>query len=307
MSELKNRRFKLGKDGLPDLPLLMLITLDALRALGGSATIQELLDYVIEHEGISEAEQSYLMPNERDRRLNYYLSWARTYLKRGDAVENSERGVWALTETGEQITALGETQKIYAAVNEEERQRAKAKRDTKKNSVPSDEPVTSAEIDAMADADREDDWQDTLLGELLKMPPAAFERLAQRLLREAGFVKVEVRGKTGDGGIDGVGILRVNLVSFQVYFQCKRWGSSVGAKDIRDFRGALQGRADKGLFITTSSFTKQASDEATRDGAIAIDLIDGARLCELLKDYSLGVKTEKVERVSIDSKWFSEI
>ena len=120
-------------------------------------------------------------------------------------------------------------------------------------------------------------------------------------------MKVEVRGKTGDGGIDGVGILRVNLVSFQVYFQCKRWGSSVGAKDIRDFRGALQGRADKGLFITTSSFTKQASDEATRDGAIAIDLIDGARLCELLKDYSLGVKTEQVERVSIDSKWFSEI
>jgi restriction system protein len=307
MTELKNRRFKLGKDGLPDLPLLMLITLDALRALGGSATIQELLDYVIEHEGISEAEQSYLMPNERDRRLNYYLSWARTYLKRGDAVENSERGVWALTETGEQINALGETQKIYAAVNEEERQRAKAKRDAKKNSAPSDEPVTNAEIGAMTDADREDDWQDILLGELLKMPPAAFERLAQRLLREAGFVKVEVRGKTGDGGIDGVGILRVNLVSFQVYFQCKRWGSSVGAKDIRDFRGALQGRADKGLFITTSSFTKQASDEATRDGAIAIDLIDGARLCELLKEYSLGVKTEKVERVSIDGKWFSEI
>lgn len=307
MTELKNRRFKLGKEGLPDLPLLMLITLDALRALGGSATIQELLDYVIEHEGISEAEQSYLMPNERDRRLNYYLSWARTYLKRGEAVENSERGVWALTETGEQITALGETQKIYAAVNEEERQRAKAKRDAKKDSSPSDEPVTNVEIDAMTEEDREDDWQDTLLGELLKMPPAAFERLAQRLLREAGFVKVEVRGKTGDGGIDGVGILRVNLVSFQVYFQCKRWGSSVGAKDIRDFRGALQGRADKGLFITTSSFTKQASDEATRDGAIAIDLIDGARLCELLKDYSLGVKTEQVERVSIDSKWFSEI
>ncbi|MCA8892667.1 MAG: restriction endonuclease [Hyphomonas sp.] len=307
MTDLKNRRFKLGKEGLPDLPLLMLITLDALRALGGSATIQELLDYVIEHEGISEAEQSYLMPNERDRRLNYYLSWARTYLKRGDAVENSERGVWALTEAGEKIVTLGETQKIHAAVNEEERQRAKAKRDAKKNSAPSDEPVTSSEIDAMTDADREDDWQDTLLGELLKMPPAAFERLAQRLLREAGFVKVEVRGKTGDGGIDGVGILRVNLVSFQVYFQCKRWGSSVGAKDIRDFRGALQGRADKGLFITTSSFTKQASDEATRDGAIAIDLIDGARLCELLKDYSLGVKTEKVERVLIDSKWFSEI
>ncbi|WP_235757121.1 restriction endonuclease [Paracoccus salsus] len=120
-----------------------------------------------------------------------------------------------------------------------------------------------------------------------KMPPDGFERLAQRLLREAGFTKVEVRGKSGDGGIDGVGVLRVNLVSFQVYFQCKRWKGSVGAKEIRDFRGALQGRADKGLLITTGHFTSQASDEATRDGAIAIDVIDGDRLCELLKENRL--------------------
>ena len=108
--------------------------------------------------------------------------------------------------------------------------------------------------------------------------------MAQRLLRESGFTKVEVRGKTGDGGIDGVGVLRVNLVSFQVFFQCKRWKGSVGASEIRDFRGAMMGRADKGLFITTGTFTAQASDEATRDGATAIDLIDGDRLCELLKD-----------------------
>lgn len=136
---------------------------------------------------------------------------------------------------------------------------------------------------------------------------AGFERLAQRLLREAGFTKVEVRGKSGDGGIDGVGVLRVNLVSFQIYFQCKRWKGSVGSKEIRDFRGALQGRADKGLFITTGHFTSQASDEATRDGAIAIDLIDGDRLCELLKENRLGVATEMIERVSIAPDWFQGI
>lgn len=303
----QERRLHLGADGLPDLPLLMLITLDALRALGGSATIQELLDYVIEHEGITEEEQSYLMPNGRDRRLNYYLSWARTFLKRGEAVDNSSRGVWALTETGERMTSLDDTISIYVRVNEEERQRAKAKRDAKKNSKPEEATSPDADIDDWSPDNLEGDWQDALLTELMKIDPSAFERLAQRLLREAGFVKVEVRGKTGDGGIDGVGILRVNLVSFQVYFQCKRWGSSVGAKDIRDFRGALQGRADKGLFITTSSFTKQASDEATRDGAIAIDLIDGPRLCELLKEYELGVKTETVERVTVQSKWLNEI
>ncbi len=303
----QERRFHIGADGFPDLPLLMLITLDALRALGGSATIQELLDYVIEHEGITEKEQSYLMPNGRDRRLNYYLAWARTFLKRGEAIDNSSRGVWSLTEIGERMTSLSETKAIHTKVNEEERLRAKAKRDAKKNSNPDETASSDAEINGWSPDDLEGDWQDALLTELMKIDPSAFERLAQRLLREAGFVKVEVRGKTGDGGIDGVGILRVNLVSFQVYFQCKRWGSSVGAKDIRDFRGALQGRADKGLFITTSSFTKQASDEATRDGAIAIDLIDGASLCELLKEYELGVTTKTVERVTIQNKWLNEI
>ena len=139
------------------------------------------------------------------------------------------------------------------------------------------------------------------------MNPSAFERLAQRLLREAGFTKVEVRGKSGDGGIDGVGVLRVNLVSFQVYFQCKRYTGGVSAHEIRDFRGAMQGRADKGLFITTGHYTAQANEEATRDGATAIDLIDGNRLCELLKLNGLGVSTEMVERVHIDEKWFDGV
>ena len=139
------------------------------------------------------------------------------------------------------------------------------------------------------------------------MQPDAFERLCKRLLREAGFSQVSVRGKVGDGGTDGVGILRVNLVSFQVYFQCKRWRGSVGSKDIRDFRGALQGRADKGIFISTGSFTKSANDEATRDGAIAIDLINGERLCNLLKEHSPGITTKLVEEVSVNEDWFIDV
>ena len=153
----------------------------------------------------------------------------------------------------------------------------------------------------------EEDWKSSLLAVVGAMTPDAFERLSQRLLREAGFRKVEVRGKSGDGGIDGVGVLRVSLVSFQTYFQCKRWKGSVGSKEIRDFRGALQGRADKGLFITTGHFTSHASDEATRDGAIAIDLIDGDRLCDLLKENGLGVATEMIESVQIDSSWFDTV
>ncbi|GIT89665.1 hypothetical protein JANAI62_08500 [Jannaschia pagri] len=116
-----------------------------------------------------------------------------------------------------------------------------------------------------------------------------------------------MRGKTGDGGIDGIGMLRVNLVSFRVFFQCKRWKSSVGAGEIRDFRGAMKGRAEKGLFITTSTFTAQARDEATRDGAVAIDLIDGSRLCDLLKEFGLGVSTRTVDVVDVDTGYFDGV
>ena len=126
-------------------------------------------------------------------------------------------------------------------------------------------------------------------------------------MREAGFTKVSVRRKVGDGGIDGIGVLQINLVSFQVYFQRKRWVGSVGSKEIRDFRGALQGRADKGIFISTRSFTKSAVDEATRDGEFAIDLVNGERLCHLLKEHSLGVQTQLVESIEIDATWFSTI
>lgn len=141
------------------------------------------------------------------------------------------------------------------------------------------------------------------------MDPSAFERLAQRLLRESDFVKVEVTGKSGDGGIDGSGVLRIGLISFQVLFQCKRYAGSVPSGTVRDFRGAMQGRADKGLIITTGTFTADARKEATRDGAPAIDLIDGEALCQLLKDKRLGVRVREVvrEEVEVLPEFFSEI
>ncbi len=296
------RRFEINAESLPDLPGMMLVTVEALKELGGSATIQELDEKVIELEGVPEAEQVFTMPRDENRpRVNYYLAWARTYLKRGDALVNSSRGVWTLTESGAAITRLDETRAIHEQVTLEERERSRAKRQAAK--------VAETDIAEPTDDGPEEaeDWKASLMSVLGAMPPEAFERLSQRLLREAGFTKVEVRGKSGDGGIDGVGVLRVNLVSFQVYFQCKRWKGSVRSKDIRDFRGALQGRADKGLFITTGHFTSQTSDEATRDGAIAIDLIDGDRLCDLLKENRLGVETEMIESVRIQSDWFDSI
>ena len=137
------------------------------------------------------------------------------------------------------------------------------------------------------------------LGEL---HPAAFERLCQRLLREAGSTRVEVTGKTEDGGIDGTGVLQMNLLSFQVILQCKRWKGSVGASTVRDFRGAMGGRADKGLILTIGAFTADARREATRDGAPAVDLVDGDALCDLLKTYGIEVKVRTVEEVTLDER-----
>jgi restriction system protein len=152
-------------------------------------------------------------------------------------------------------------------------------------------------------------WKERLLEQLMSMAPDAFERLAKRLLREADFDSVNVTGKSGDGGIDGLGVYRLGLVSFPVFFQCKRYRGSVSPSAVRDFRGAMAGRGDKGLLITTGTFTADAKKEATRDGAPPIDLIDGDRLCELLKRYDLGVRTttRTVEDVGIDDAFFAEI
>lgn len=280
----------------------------ALKAIGVSATIQELDEKVVELESVSEQEQSYTMQssNSTQPKLNYYLAWARTNLKKGGAIVNSSRGVWAITEKGNSLTTKSRCKDLRQDVVKEERFLASSRR--KGNGVETKHSTLSPDnVENILDNSSIKGWRDELLNQLKGMDPSAFERLAQRLLREAGFTKVEVRGKTGDGGIDGVGVLRVNLVSFQVFFQCKRWKGSVGASEIRDFRGAMMGRADKGQFITTGTFTAQASDEATRDGATAIDLIDGHRLCELLKTNGLGVKTEMIESVEIDASWFQAI
>lgn len=151
-------------------------------------------------------------------------------------------------------------------------------------------------------------WEERLLKELIAIEPAAFERLCQRLLREAGFTQVEVTGRVGDGGIDGRGIMKLGaLISFHVFFQCKRYRGQVSSSDLRDFRGAMVGRGDKGLFLTTGGFTRDAMREATRDGAPPIELVDGDAICALLKVHKLGVATTMVEHVTIDPEWFKSL
>ena len=112
-------------------------------------------------------------------------------------------------------------------------------------------------------------------------------------------------GRTGDGGIDGVGLVQVNpFVSFKVLFQCKKYAGSVTAPQVRNFRGAMMGRADKGIVITTGSFTAEAHREAIRDGVPQIELVDGKKILEMLERLELGLTTRKA--YEFDAKFFRE-
>ena len=164
------------------------------------------------------------------------------------------------------------------------------------------------EISADEELEEEMEWKQRLLATILKMAPDAFERLSQRLLRECGFTQVEVTGRSGDGGIDGKGVMRLgDLINFQVVFQSKRYAGTVSSSTVRDFRGAMIGRADKGLIISTGTFSRAARAEAIRDGAPAIDLVDGQDLAGLLKKREIGVQTVKVEKVKVNEDWFASI
>lgn len=246
----------------------------------------------------SDQQQGVLHGSGPQTEIAYRLAWARTYLKGMGLLENSKRGVWTLSDAARTVAAsqIPPLHRDYLVRYREERKR----RPKRPDEGPPDGDDSSAEFA---------DWRDELLDRLMAVPPDAFERLAQRMLREAGFISATVTGRTGDGGIDGLGVYRMSLVSFPVFFQCKRYKGSVGSSAVRDFRGAMAGRGDKGLLITTGTFTADAKAEATRDGAPPVDLIDGNRLCDLLKTYDLGVRTtvRQVEDIQVEADFFTEL
>ena len=263
--------------------------LQGLRELGGSASIAELEDAVSKVMALNEADFTEIHKGNQSK-FSYNLAWARTYLKRFGLLENSARGVWALNEQGLKTDTVV-PEEVIRRVQEEDR----AARAAEEDSV--EEPESAQEAR----------WQDLALNAVKQMLPEAFERLCQRLLRESGFIQVEVTGRSGDGGIDGRGVVKLGgILSFHVIFQCKRYKESVGAGAIRDFRGAMVGRADKGLFITTGVFTRDARLEAQRDGAPPLDLIDGDELILMLKDMQLGVHIREkiIEEITVDTNWF---
>lgn len=278
----------------PTFDSMFVPTIQALQALGGSGTTEEIYEQVVQILNLSDEILEILHGSTSQSKVEYRLAWSRTYLKKYGLIENSGRGVWSLVSTSIDVKKI-DRKEIVRVVRESGKSKV-VQADTL------DAPMESLETL------EEISWHQQLHKLLLSLDPSAFERLAQRLLRESGFVQVQVTGKSGDGGIDGVGIARINgFLSFHILFQCKRYQGSVSSSQIRDFRGAMQGRTDKGLFITTGTFTRDAIKEATRDGAPPIDLIDGEQLVQRLKELGLGVKIEMVESIEVDTNWFAKI
>ena len=213
-------------------------------------------------------------------------------------LDSSRRGVWSLTESGRKAHLdLAQSHEVFKKWG----RRFQGQRKGRTEAVDGTSGIVPPEADDLLPPD----YKSKLLATIRGLTAIGFERLSQRILREAGFSQVEVTGRSGDGGIDGSGTLQLNpLVSIKVLFQCKRYKESVSPSQIRDFRGAMQGRADKGIVITTGSFTSQARREASRDGVHAIELIDGIRLIEMLEALQLGLIPRQT--FEVDERFFED-
>lgn len=269
--------------------------IEALKESGGSGTAAEIIDQTIEKMNISEKDQEATNKNGQSRVKNQ-VNWARLYLVRAGYLDSSKRGIWSLTEKGMSLDfasfdVLGTFKYVQKVFKDEKKL---------KGSQP--EPF---EDDAVEHEIEPQDHRAKLLNLIRSIPPGGFERLSQRLLRESGFQQVVVTGRSGDGGIDGMGVLQVNpFVSFNVLFQCKRYQGAVTPSQVRDFRGAMMGRADKGIIITTGTFTLDAKKEARRDGVPPIELVDGDSLVEMFERLELGLTPRTT--YDVDEKFFED-
>jgi len=261
--------------------------LEVLREMGGEGTASEVMRVVADRVVLDKSEREKVFPKSGVNVAERNVAFTRNFLRVAGLIDASTRGIWRLTPEGwkKHLTA------------EEARSIVRGK------AISKDESVLDVSASIDGDDSEEERWKKEILTTMKALPPKGFERLCQRILRELGFSEVRVTGSSGDGGIDGDGVLKVNeLVSMRVLFQCKRYEKSVSSKELRDFRGAMSGRTDKGIFLTTGTFTSEAQKEAVREGVPPIELVDGERLVHLMEAHKLGVKPRVV--YDVDDAFF---
>ena len=261
---------------------------EVLRNIGGSGTTADVIDQVIEYMKIPEGEVAKTIASGVSRVRNQ-IEWARMYLVKADLMDSSQRGIWKLTEKGYEAVLSDDS--IYEIFKKVQKISQKTK-----------EPKNQEELTEIDETIVDDEAHgETILSILKNLSSGGFEKLCKRLLTEIGVHDVQITGGTGDQGIDGTGVVKVNdVVGFNIIFQCKRYRDAVAPHHVRDFRGTMQGRADKGIIITTGRFTAEAKKESVRDGVPPIELIDGERLVTLFEKYKLGLKPKVVYDVVLD-------
>jgi len=277
----------------PDFTKYIVPIIEVLNELGGSGNPSEVTDLIIEKYNISEDELNLVNKNGGSTVKNR-IAWARFYLVKGGVLDSSKRGVWTLKSNYNDLININDVNTFFKKTHEQF--------DNRKQKIESKENPLDEEIEEKVE---DENYRDKILDLLKELPPAGFEKLCQRLLRESGFSQVKVTGKSGDGGIDGYGVLELNpLMSFKVLFQSKRYKDVVTTDKVRDFRGAMAGRADKGIIITTGRFTQDAKNEAVRDGVPPIELVDGDKLVTMFEKLEFGLIPRTV--YDIDLNFFKE-
>lgn len=269
--------------------------IEILEELGGSGNPREVTDLIIERYNISEDELELKNKNGGSTVKNR-IAWARFYLVKGGVLDSTKRGVWTLKPNYHGLINIDDPGAFFGKTHN-----LFEKKDTAQSISNEISPVDK-EIEEKVE---DENYRVQVLNLVKNLPPAGFERLCQRLLRESGFSQVKVTGKSGDGGIDGYGVLELNpLMSFKVLFQSKRYKEVVSSDKVRDFRGAMAGRADKGIILTTGRFTQDAKNEAVRDGVPPIELVDGEKLVSMFEKLEFGLTPRTV--FDINYEFFKE-
>lgn len=269
--------------------------LEALKQLGGSAKPREVTDKISEIEKLSEEQLGEILKSGVSRFTNE-VAWARQYLIWEGLLYSPKFGVWALTEKGLRTKLTHEQSRVIFLKWVEIH--AKANKGESKEEIIEEIVKEEQEIEP----EKADTFNKTNILQVLQaITPKGFEEVCGKLLKEFGFENVEITQFSRDGGIDGKAILAVNpFVKMKLYFQCKRYNSNnkVTADHLKSFAYSILDKADRGIFITTSDFTRDA-EEIARTGKVPIELINGQWLVEMFHEKELGVTPKTIYEVDL--------
>ncbi len=277
-------------------------------------TAKEVRDTIAITMNISDTDRAEMIPSGKQSTFDNRIAWARTYLDRAGLIETPQRGKYRITQAGLSALATGDTIDLEYLERFDSFKKFHNRLDDG-TELPS-ESINESPTEILDAAYQEitDALAGKLMSEIMKLSPTGFERLVVKMLLRMGYGNgIEGAGsvtkQSNDGGIDG--IIKEDQLGFSnIYIQAKQWSpdQAVSKPEIQKFVGALQGQqAQKGLFITTASFTSGATQYASNLLGVKVVLIDGASLTKLMIKHNVGVSVEHTYEIKrIDSDFFAE-